>query len=84
MVHEIYRRVLPQRYMNSAPQSLFEALSVAKRLPPPDELTTDFIVEFLNSYDNINTHAYYTTSSRVSSCLFWNYFHTYRIEPVLA
>ncbi len=59
MVHETYRKLLTLRYMNSAPQSLFDSLSVAKRLPPPDELTTEFIIDFLTSYENINTRAYY-------------------------
>jgi len=59
LVHEVYHRVLTLRYMNSAPQSLFDSLSVAKRLPPPEELTTEFIIDFLTSYDNINTRAYY-------------------------
>lgn len=48
MVHEVYHRVLTLRYMNSAPQFLFELLSVAKKLPPPEELTTDFIINFVS------------------------------------
>ena len=59
MVHEIYERVLRLRYMNYSRQSLLEALSVAKRLPPPDELTTEVLVDFLQQYDNVNTRSYY-------------------------
>lgn len=40
MIHEIHRRVLALCYMNSAPEFMFESLSIAKKLPPPDELTT--------------------------------------------
>jgi integrase/recombinase XerD len=59
MVHELYEKVLKIRYMNYSEQSLFEALSVAKRLPPPEELTTEFLVDFLQQYDNVNTRSYY-------------------------
>jgi hypothetical protein len=40
MVHEIYERVLKLHHMNYSRQFLLEALSVAKRLPPHDELRT--------------------------------------------
>ncbi len=59
MVHELYERVLNRRYMNSASQTLWQALSVAKRMPSPKKFTTDWIMNFLMKYDNLWTRSYY-------------------------
>jgi integrase len=53
MVHEEYRKVLALRYMsNDLTQHFKQVISIAKRLPPPDDLTTEFIVDLItgNSY----------------------------------
>jgi len=45
--------------MNYSNDSLKEALWIAGKLPPPSELTTDFLIEFLTRYDNVNTRNYF-------------------------
>ena len=59
MVHELYRKRLTLHYMNYSPEALKETLWVAGKLPPPDELTTDFLVDFLSNYSNTNTRNYF-------------------------
>jgi integrase len=59
MVHKLYKEVINRRYMNCAPQTLWQALSVAKRMPSPTKLTSEWIMNFLLSYQNMWTRSSY-------------------------
>ena len=65
-MHNLYRNMLAEYYMNAANSTKAIMKSFFNRIPGPDDLTREWILDFLMSYDNKKTRSIYFTLFKVT------------------
>ncbi len=65
-MHNLYRKMMAEYYMNSSKSTQFCMKSFFRKLPDPEELTREWILDFLMSYENKKTRSTFFTYLKVT------------------
>jgi hypothetical protein len=54
-LHPKHKEILTTRYLNASPQTVCVMKSFFNKLPDPDSLTREWVIDFISSFSNLNT-----------------------------